>query len=350
MLSNARIGFLLPLILLLATAASTQQPGTPTRPPDSKIHLDVVVTPKSGAAETGLQQQDFTLLDNGVQRPITSFRAVTGRETPLEVVLIVDTANTGYQNVNIVHTELDRFLRAEGGHLAQSVAIGVLSDRGMQMLGDFSSDGNVLSSELDQNNEGIRIFRTTGGGAGAERWKLSLAGFRQIVGAEVRRPGHKVMIWVSPGWPLAGGVGRQFDSKQEQQIFADLVNLTNRLMQSRVTLYVVDPLGAAESVIRANNYKPYLKAVTKSNQVTVPNLALQVLAIQSGGLVFTSNNDIAKLVQDCIADATPYYEISFEPPPSDHLDEYHHLEIKLADPSLTARARQGYYAQSARTN
>ena len=53
------------------------------------------------------------------------------------------------------------------------------------------------------------------------------------------------------------------------------------------------------------------------------------------------------LLRECLSDSAPYYEISFDLPPGDKRDEYHHLEIKLAKPGLTARTHQGYYAQPA---
>ncbi len=79
------------------------------------------------------------------------------------------------------------------------------------------------------------------------------------------------------------------------------------------------------------------------------DLSLPVLAIQSGGLALNSSNNIAGLIQECVADAAPYYEISFDSSPADRSDEYHHLEVKVAKPGLTARTRQGYYAWQAST-
>ena len=75
-----------------------------------------------------------------------------------------------------------------------------------------------------------------------------------------------------------------------------------------------------------------------------------MLATQSGGLVLNFNNDIASLLQEALSDSAPYYELSFDPPPGDKRDEYHHLELKLAKPGLTARARQGYYSQPSQPN
>jgi hypothetical protein len=61
--------------------------------------------------------------------------------------------------------------------------------------------------------------------------------------------------------------------------------------------------------------------------------------------VLSSANDVASLLQQCLTDSAPYYEISFDPSTGAKADEYHHLEIKVAKPDLTARTRQGYYAQ-----
>jgi hypothetical protein len=45
------------------------------------------------------------------------------------------------------------------------------------------------------------------------------------------------------------------------------------------------------------------------------NLALQVLAVQSGGCVLNSGNDITNLVRSCLVDAGAFYSVSFDPPP-----------------------------------
>jgi hypothetical protein len=97
--------------------------------------------------------------------------------------------------------------------------------------------------------------------------------------------------------------------------------------------------------MRDSFYKEFLKGVSKPTQVQLGDLGLQVLAVQSGGLVLHLGNHIAGLLQDCITDSVPYYEISFDAPQAERPDEYHHLEIKLAERGLIARTQQGYYAQ-----
>ncbi|HEY2548237.1 MAG TPA: hypothetical protein VGI46_19350, partial [Candidatus Acidoferrum sp.] len=79
MLATARRWFLVLAPVVLTAAVSAQQPQQPSlllEPGTGGITLDVVVTPKSGAPVSGLQQQDFTLLDNKAVETITSFKAV----------------------------------------------------------------------------------------------------------------------------------------------------------------------------------------------------------------------------------------------------------------------------------
>jgi VWFA-related protein len=334
--------------LLCATAASAQQNGAPSQPANSKITLDVVVSPKSGPSVADLQQQDFTVLDNNSAQAITSFKAVTGREAPVQVVVVIDAVNASYQTVSVARPEIDKFLRAEGGRLAYPVALVVFTDKGTQELGSFSTDGNALSTALDQADVSLRSVGRSAGFYGAtERFQLSIQTLAQLVAKMAPRQGRKIMLWISPGWPLLSGPRVDLDSKQQQQIFSSIVTLSTQLLQARVTLYCVDPQGTSEPFSSVSYYKDFLKGISKPNQAQIGNLGLPVLAVQSGGLVLNFNNDVAGLLRECLSDSAPYYEISFDAPPADHRDEYHRLEVKLANSGLTARTRQGYYAQPA---
>jgi len=339
------------LVTLLSAAAVLAQQSAPRTAPAAKLYLDVVVAPKSGPPVADLQQQDFTVLDNNAPQTITSFKAVTGREAPVEIVLVLDAVNTTYRTVSIARTDIGKFLRAEGGRLAYPIAVVISTDKGIQSVSDFSSDGNALSAALDQADVALRSnTRSTGIYGAGERLGISLQGLSQVAAKEAPRPGRKIILWVSPGWPLLSGPAVEIDPKEQKQIFANLVSITNQLLQARVTLYSVDPLGNGESLSRGAYYKQFLKGISKPGQVQIGNLGLPVLAVQSGGLALNFNNDVASLLQECLSDAAPYYEISFEPAPSDQRDEYHRLEIQIAKPGLTARTREGYYAQPATHN
>ena len=350
MFSNSRVGCFLLVTLLCTAAASAQQAGPQAQAAGGKIYLDVVAGPKSGPPVAGLQQQDFTVLDNGSPQAITSFQAVTGRQAPVQVVLVLDAINTDARSIGYVREQINQFLHAEGGRLTYPVAIAVATDTGVKVAENFSTDGNALSAAMDHDQIGLRdIGRSAGFYGATERLQYSLDALNQLA---VREPhqGRKILIWISPGWPLLSGPEVELDSKQQGQIFAQIVSLSTQLRQARVTLYNVNPIGAGESVFRGTYYEEFLKGVSKPSQVNLGNLGLQVLAIQSGGLALEFNNDVPALLQQCISDVAPYYEISFAAPAAERSDEYHHLEIEIAKSGLIARTRQGYYAQPATHN
>jgi VWFA-related protein len=92
-------------------------------------------------------------------------------------------------------------------------------------------------------------------------------------------------------------------------------------------------------------YQQFLKGVSAPERVDYGDLDLQVLAVQSGGQVLFGSNDLATLIDQCVADASAYYVLSFKPPVAAHPNEYHDLTIQIDKPGLKARTRTGYYAQ-----
>jgi len=347
MLIRARLALSALVPLLCGGGAAAQQDSATTPAEGEKITLDVVVTSKSGPPVTGLQQQDFTLLDNKVARPITSFQALGRSRAPVEVIVVVDAVNTGIEQVSYEREEIEKFLRTDGGHLAYPTTIAVFTDNGIQKLGDLTDDGNALSALLDHSNTSLRYIGRSAGFYGAtDRFYLSLKALNELTASAASLPGRKVILWVSPGWPLLSGPNVELDYKQEQGLFENIVAMSTQLRKTRTTLYSVDPLGSADFGGRTFYYQEFLKGISKPSQVNAGDLALQVLAVQSGGLALTASNDIALLLQKCMADTDVYYEMTFDSPASGDKDEYHHLEIEVDKAGLTARTRQGYYVPS----
>lgn len=154
---------------------------------------------------------------------------------------------------------------------------------------------------------------------------------------------------MSPGWPLLSGVREEegLTEKNRKAIFSTIVSLSTQLRQAGVTLYNVDPLGPMENQGREFYYESFLKGVHSPNQVALGDLALQVLAVQSGGRVLSSGNDVAEEIARCVQDANAYYVITFAPPAADGPNEYHALQVKIGQPHLKAQTTAGYYAQPA---
>jgi VWFA-related protein len=330
-----------------------QQPAPPVGA-DRRITLDVVVTDKSGKPVPGLQQQDFTLIDNKQPQNILSYQAVAGAaakaDPPVQVVLLVDEVNTTFARVSYEREEIAKFLQRDGGELPRPVSLAVLSDSGIAMGSLTTQDGNALAAELTKNKAGLRSVTKSQGVYGADdRVELSLHALEQLTSYEASRPGRKLLIWVSPGWPLLTGPRIQLSDKAQKIIFERIVAITENLRRARITLYSIDPLGTADAGgFRTSYYEGFVKGVKKPGQVQMANMALQVFATQSGGRVLISDNDVAGEIASVVADANAFYVLTFDGLPGDGPNEYHALEIKLDKPGLKALTRTGYYAQPQR--
>jgi VWFA-related protein len=304
--------------------------------------------PKSGSPVADLQQQDFTVLDNKEAQPITSFRAVRGNDADLKVIVLLDDVNTGYERLAFERSEADKFLRADKGHLAHPTTLAILTDSGLKLEDGFSTDGDVLSNSLDRYEIPLHtILRSGGIYAAAERLDISLRALLQLATQEAGVPGRKLILWVSPGWPLLSGPGveLQMDMAQRQQIYSNVVAISTLMRKARITLYSIDPLGTADFPGHALYWEAFEKGIHKLSDADWGDLALQVIATQSGGQVFVAGNDITGELRRCLADSQAYYEISFAPPLEQKPGSYQSLEVQVDKPGLVARTRQGYYLQ-----
>lgn len=317
-----------------------------TGPPSRTVHLDITVTPKGGGqAVAGLGAKDFRVLDDGKPREVTSFEAVDADKQPVEAILLVDSVNAAYTLVAQERIQISKFLRANGGRLALPMTLAVLTDTGLKLQPSYTRDGNVLAASLEKYTIGIReIGRSTGADGAVERLDDSLKALRTLTVYDAGRPGRKILLWVSPGWPLLSGPGVNLSAQQEEAFFHEITWVSTQLRESQTTVYAVNPLGVGESVDAAFYYAQFVDPVKKPTEVNAGNLGLQVLAVQTGGLVLNSM-DVAGLLQRCVGENLAYYRISFEPPPNERWDTYHSLKVEVAGPGLTAHTSSGYYAE-----
>ena len=295
---------------------------------------------KSATPVLDLQQSDFSVLDNKTTVPVTTVQAM-GAE-PVETILVVDAVNDSFTNVSYARQEIEKFLKKQEGPLAEPVALALLTDKGLEVQGAGTRDAKQLVASLDANETGLRIIRRSEGFYGAEeRQQISLGALEGLLAKEKARPGRKAILWVSPGWPLLSGPQVELTGKQQNAIFARVEALSAEMRAAGVTLYNINPIGSAEGELRANLYLDYLKAPRKPGQVDLGDLSLQVLAVQSGGLVLELNNDVAGMLATCVADLRGWYAVSFRAATE---GGYHAVEVRVGRPGLTVRTRNGYYA------
>lgn len=308
------------------------------------IRLDVAVTTKKGAPAADLSAKDFTVLDNKSQGSIASFKAVNGEDSPVEVVIVVDSVNTPYQYLAYQRDQIARYLRSNGGKLQYPTTFAVLTDTSFKIY-KSSKDGNELADALDHTNIGLRtMVRSQGFWGAMDRMTVSQNALRSLATAELSRPGRKLVLWVSPGWPLMSGPWVYLDDHEQQGVYRNVVALSQEMRVADITLYNINSWGADEGLGREFFYQNFLNGLKGPNDAQWGNLSLQVLAAQSGGLVLNSN-DVVAMMQQCVADANRYYRIVLNTPADEKPNAYHKIEVKLAQNGLVARTRTGFYSE-----
>jgi VWFA-related protein len=339
-----------------AAAPLTQGPELKIRPAptpqEGRIQIDVVVTDKSGKPVSGLELKDFTLLDNKVPTKIVSFHAVGTNaqptDPPAEVILLLDAVNLGYLTLAQTRDEIAKFLRQNGGHLAMPVSVALFTDDGVKILLEPSTDGNALAAELDKARATLRLIGRSGGVNGAsEQFNLSTKWLGRIAESEAKEPRRKLLIWAGPGWPLLNQANIKTSPKGVRLLFDQAVDLSTTLREAHVALYSVSLSNPSTdtSPLNSDLYESFLKGVKAADRMDSVDLALKVIAVQSGGQALSPDNDLAAQVKHCVQDANAFYTLSFDPPRTEEADEYHDLKIVIDKPRLTASTNTGYYNQ-----
>lgn len=318
------------------------------------VRLDAVVTDKQGKPVTGLHAQDFTVLDDGHPVTLSDFASNDGQAhgidaNAISVVLIVfDTVNTSLTDTAYARDQVTAFLKADGGKLSHPVALFMFNGDGAVPIGNVSTDGNSLAAALQAAGSNLHpVTRSQGFYGAEERLNRSLRTLALLTRAAAQQPGRKLMFWLSPGWPLLVGT-QSYPSQRDLDLFFHwIVLMSNGLREARVTLFDVNPArNPGEDFIQWNYYKQYLKGVPKASKANAANLALQVLATQSGGGALDSTSKI--LWQEIASNVAGYdasYSFAFNRPETQHPDEYHPLKITVNNPNLVVHTRQAYYAE-----
>lgn len=319
-------------------------------PSSGPITLDVVVTDKAGHPIRGLQKSDFTLLDDRQPTEIRSFAAHDGSQqstAPEAVFLLIDEVNTGFDSVSIEREQIENFLHRDGGHLAVPMGIFVLTDTGLSLLTTVSTDGNALADVLHKKNGELRALGRSGGFyGGTDRLDISLRGLSSLTNYLAHARGRKLVVWISPGWWSFDNPNVIVSDKQQRTFFSMIVAYAAAMQNADMTLYMVDPRGTNDA---GNLYEfiwqSYLQPVKRPGQAQPGDLALQVLAQNSGGRVLLGSNDVAGEIATCADDASAWYTITFDPQRADKPDTWHDLQVKVDKPGMTIRTEKGYYAQ-----
>jgi VWFA-related protein len=351
------------VICLPALAAPEQTPAQAAATlatSEGRIHLDVMVTDKPGQPVSGLVADDFSLLDNNQPGKILSFH-VNDATALSELIIVIDQVNVMADEDVLIHEGVEKFLRQNGGHLAQPVVLLNLTEKGLNLLSQSFLDGNALADQvhklppasllqLSNTNTyrykngsimGAGITTATNGWEQSQRVAFSVNALDSIVQGEGKKPGKKLLIWASRGWPLLYWPNIEINDKAHQYYFNEVVGLSAKLREARISVYsIVAGVGVEDF-----HFMDFVKVPKKPLDTQPAHLDLRLLAIQSGGRVVPPSNDLAAQINGCIQDAGNIYSLSFDPPSTKSANEYHTLKVQIGKPGLTALTNTGYFAQ-----
>ena len=319
-----------------ATAAEKAAPS------EGRMRLDVVVTDLTGNPVSGLDGKDFAVLDDGVPQPLVSFQASPGApDAPVSVFLLMDMVNSGLVDVSFMRDEVEKFLRQNGGRLAQPTTVVMFTDAGFEMVGKTSQDGNVLADAVHGMKPVVHsIHSAAGAEATIERFQISGKALGSIAAHEVTTPGRKMLIWIGPGWPILRTPEVGYNKRSHELNFDAIASLTNHLREARLVLCSA---GGGSAFVVQDLMKPVKSAV----EARSGNLALQVLALQSGGQTLEAGNRSrpAEQLNTCMREVGAYYSITFNPPAGEKAFSYHSLRVTVDRPGLKVNTTSGYYAE-----
>lgn len=327
------------LLALATTAAVAQQADLPAR--DHPITIDVRVEDKLGHPVHGLDAHNFTITDNGQPQQLAGFKAISD---PPQVILVLDMINTGFDEVAYERAQLTSYLNQDGGKLRNVTSIMAMTENGMKTVNGAGQDGHALIASLQRLDTDLRAITRAGGGywGATERLEMSLTQLSQLGAYLAAQPGLKMVLIIGPGWPMLPGAGYEEDHQQRAWVFNLLVQLTNGLREAHIALCSLDPYQLGNS--NPFYYQSYLKGVKQLDHAEYPYLALPVLAEHSGGRALTQGKDVLGEINTAMRDAGAYYELTFNPVPGDHPNEYHELRVKVDQPDETVRTASSYYA------
>jgi VWFA-related protein len=350
-------------------------PGPGMDPSKGRISIDVTVTNAAGKAVGGLTEKDFRLLDNAQPSKIITFEAEddgaqADSDPPVSMVLVIDEADLSHANAEEARETAERYLRRNGGRLARLTTV-YRSTAGALFATESSMNGNSLAEQLGKTGYMRTVWANPMSPRVGVMARAMLEGMSDLpqstpkqvsmpmamkalgaIAIEQRRvPGRKLLFWIGPGWRV--------ERKKESEAFDTITEFSTRLRESRVEISVVTRWVASHadtaegiSLLGKSMVEEFAKGVKTPQDAEWGNLALQVLAADTGGAMLTSladvgaaqeDGDIGEIIDRHVEQASHYYRLSFDPPHTGRVDDYRDVKVELDRPDLTAHTITGYY-------
>jgi VWFA-related protein len=195
---------------------------------------------------------------------------------------------------------------------------------------------------------------------------MTLTAFQAIAHAVAGLPGRKSLVWVTSSFPLATYThiikySADGDNSPNRvafnELYEDRIHQTDsKLSDAQIAVYPVDARGlvgelqggaenqgvdAGGQLVGGADFAQSQQLASGALQET--QATMKQVAGDTGGRVFTNQNDLDHSVALSVEDGEAYYLFGYTPT-SKADGKFHKIEVKVNRPDLNVRARRGYYA------
>jgi VWFA-related protein len=323
-----------------------QKPLAPLSATDPVVHqgllsIDVVVADTTGNPVSDLSPGDFTLLDNGQPAKIrTLHNSLAASEPPPELIFVLDAINLPPQQLTQAESSIVRLLQRKNGRLDSRYFLYRLTRNGLISSLRPVTDEALLVKEVEQERSQWAVWAADrrdnsslgSWESGLPRNQLSVHALGSIAIHQREIAGRKVVVWIGPGWPVLGSGESDFN---------EITELSTRLREARIT--VDNVAGWPDPEAAAFDYHSYLEPPRSQRDMQPAKMALQVIATHTGGLVLNASGDLDGDLERCVDAERSFYTLTFNPPHTYTMDEYHDLHVRVGRPAMKVRAPTGYY-------
>jgi Ca-activated chloride channel family protein len=267
----------------------------------SIVPVLTTVTDNQGRLVPNLEQDDFTILDNGKPQEITLFQNET---QPFTVVVMLDFSFSMTTHLDLLKAATEQFiLRMLPDDKGQ---VGAFSDK-IQFSGEFTNDRDDL----------VAALRDLQFGNPTRLYDAIDASIDVLESVE----GRKIVLVFTDG-----------DDTASRRSMGD----------------VLDKAKATETMIYAIGLEAEFPIAPGRMQRTRPDRGLRRLADETGGGYFELKKtaELAPTFTRVAQELHSLYTIGFQPAVLDNKE--HRLEVKMKKPGHTGRARRSYIASADR--
>lgn len=268
------------------------------------VSLNVTVTDGTSKYVTSLDQDDFSVFEDGAKQDITFF---TKTNLPIALALMIDTS-----------ASMDTKLTT-----AQDAAVGFVQRLRPQDLAeviDFDSRVNIAAPFTDSAVELEQAIRKTSAGGSTSLYNaiyIALKELKKIVAKNVEEIRRRAIVVLSDG-----------EDTSSLLPFDEVLDLAKR---SETAIYAIG--------LRGND-------ATESKGFKEAEFALRQLAQETGGRAFFFNQiaDLAKVYGEISEELSSQYTVGYTSRNPRRDGGWRRVVVRINGKPLQARTKQGYFA------